>query len=324
MTVITFRISGIDVGGGVSTASGVMDVMSSALEQDVCEIFIETLHGKQNVFDKIVENDDVSNDVVLTLIATDSASVTVHVSQPNRDSDSFTSLCFSIFNATFRTCIVPYASKQKELVISFPDVDICSLEGVIGCKEKNRVSPNRCDYNLKWFLSDALKKDFMNDQINTGLHPHRYGELSDIIFGEEESSDEEFLKISENEASGSEEMLKGLILNKTDADMIKRLFQGKLRSGKREYTMISCLNPNHNDSNPSMRVTVSPFSWQWSKKIVVDEKTNKELMDLYHNDEGVGTKFTYISDNAVRDTRTGRIYILYAVRKHCFSCSFRC
>ena len=321
--MITFKISGIDVGGGVSTAASVVDVISSALEQDVCEIFIEVLHGKQNVFDNILENEDVSNDVVLTLIATDSASVAVHVSQPNRDSDIFTSLCFSIFNATFRTCILPFASKQDELVISFPVVDISSLEGVFDCKEKNRVSPNRCDYNLKWFLSDALKKHIMNDQINTGFHPHRYGGLGNVIFGEEESNDAEFLKIGENEASGSGEIFKGMILDKTDSEMFKKIFRNRLRSGEEENKMISCLNPNHNDSTPSMRVTVSPFTWQLSKKIIVDEKTNKELMDLYHNDEGLGTKFTYISDNAVRDTRTNRIYILYTVRKFCFSCSLR-
>ena len=324
MTVNTFRISGIDVGEEVTTAEGVMDILSFVLEQDVCEIFIEMLHGKQNVFDNIIENEDVSNDLVLTLITTDNASVSVHVSQPNRNCDNFTSLSFSIFNAAFRTCIMPYASKHKELVVTFPDVNnINSLEEVFSCKEKNRVSPIRCDYNLKWFLSEALKKHIMND---SRLHSHRHGGWDDDIFGEESSSDndDEAFKVSERGASGNGERLKGMILNKTDGDMAKRLFLGKLRSGEEENKMISCLNPDHNDSTPSMRVTVSPFSWQRSKKIAVDEKTNDELMRLYHNDEGVGTKFTYISDNAVRDTRTDNIYILYTVRKFCFSCSLRC
>lgn len=316
MAVSAIRISGIDVAEGVTA---VMDNVSSALEQDVCEIFIENLHGKQNVFDNIIENEDVSDDTVLTLIADDNASITVHVSQPNSGSNSFTLLSFSILNATVRTCILPYTSKQQELVGSFPDVDIGSLEGVFECKTKNRVDPNRCDYNLKWFLSEALKNHIMDIQMDTG----------GVIFGEEESSniDEESLKISKDMASftaGGGETFKGMILNETDADMVKRLFQHRLRSGEVENEMIRCLNPDHNDTKPSMRVTVLPFSWQKSKKIVVDEEMNEELMDLYHKDKGVGTKFTYISDNAVRDTRTDRIYILYTVRKICYSCSFRC
>lgn len=319
MAVSAIRISGIDAGEGVTAAAGVMDVVSSALEQDVCEIFIETLYGKQNVFDGIIENEDVSDDVVLTLIADDNASITVHVSQPNRGNDSFNYLSFSIFNATIRTCILPYASKQKELVYSFPVVDIISLEGVFECKEKNRVNPNRCDYNLKWFLSEALKKHIIDAQMDTG----------DVIFGEEESSniDGKSLKISKDTASftsGGGKTCKDMILNETDVSMMKKLFQHRLRSGEEESETICCLNPDHNDTRPSMRVIVSPFTWRKSKKIVVDEETNEELMDLYYKGGGMGTKFTYISDNAVRDTRTDRIYILYNVIKKCYSCPFRC
>ena len=54
-----------------------MDTIYSALEQDVHEIFIETLYGKQNVFDNIIENKDVSDNVVLTLIADDNAAISV-------------------------------------------------------------------------------------------------------------------------------------------------------------------------------------------------------------------------------------------------------
>lgn len=319
MAVCAIRISGMDVGEGVTAAADVVDSVCYALEQDVCEIFIETLYGKQNVFDNFIENEDVSDDVVLTLIADDNASITVHVSHPNRGSNRFTSLSFSIFNATIRTCILPYASKQKELVSSFPDVDISSLKGVFECKEKKRVDQKRCDYNLKWFLSEALKSQIMDVQMDT----------TDVIFGEEESSniEEESLKISNDTATfiaGGEEILKGMILNETDADVMKRLFQHKLRSGKEENKMICCLNPDHNDTKPSMRVTVLPFSWQKSKKIAVDEEMNEELMDFYHKEKGMCTKFTYVSDNAVRDTRTDRIYILYTVRKICYSCSFCC
>nr|BDT63249.1 MAG: wsv137-like protein [Hemigrapsus takanoi nimavirus]GBG35387.1 wsv137-like protein [Hemigrapsus takanoi nimavirus] len=313
MAVNTIRISGIDVGEGVTAAADVMDVVSSALEQDVCEMFIDTLYGESNVFNYIIENEDVSDKVVLTLIADDNVSITVHVSQPSKSSNSFTSLSFSIFNATMRTCILPYASKQREPVYSFPDVDISSLEGVFECEEKKRVYPTRCDYNLKWFLSEALKNHIMDTgEINSGEKK----QSSNI--------DEESLKINKDMASFTGETFKGMILNETDADIMKKLFQHGLRSGAVENKMMCCLNPDHNDTNPSMNVTVLPFSWQKSKKIVVDEETNEELMNLYYKDEGMGTKFTYISDNAVRDTRTDRIYILYTIRKKCYSCSFRC
>ena len=313
MVVNAIRISGISVGEGVTTAADVIDNVTSALEQDAFEIFIEVLRGKQNVFDNILKNGDVSDNVVLTLIADDNASIIVHVSQPNRGSNSFTSLSFSIFNATFRTCILPFASKQNELVINFPDISSLE-EGVFECKEKKRVDSNRCDYNLKWFLSEALKKHIMD--------------TDNVMFGEEEeSSNEEYYKNCKDMVSFTaegRETFKGIILNKTDADMMKRLFQQRLRSGKVENEMICCLNPDHDDIKPSMKVTVLPFSWQKSKKIVVDEELDEELMDLYHMDKGVGTKFTYISDNAVRDTRTGKTYILYTIRKVCYSCYFRC
>lgn len=310
MAVNAFRISGIDVGGKV--AADVMDVVSSALEEDVCEIFIGTLYGEKNVFDKIIENEDISDNVVLTLIADDNASITVHVSQPNRGSNRFTSFSFVIFNATFRTCILPYVS--KEFVISLPIVDISSLEGVFDCKEKSSVNPSRCDYNLKWFLSEALKNHIMD--------------IGNVIFGEEEDSsnidDEESSKISKDSSIAGREILKGMILNETDANMMKRLFQQRLRSGETESKMICCLNPDHDDTKPSMRVTISPFTWQMSKRMKVDEKTNEELMDLYHRNEGVGKNFMYISDNAVRDIRTNKIYILYTVKKKCYGCPFVC
>lgn len=318
MALNAIKISNIHVAEGVTAAADVLNYVSNALEQDVCEIFIENLYGKQNVFDNIIENTDVSDNIVLTLIADDNASIITCVSQPNRVSNSFTSMSFSILNAIIRTCILPYASKQKELVISFPDVDISSLEGVFECKEKNRVNPNRCDYNLKWFLSEALKNHIIDVQMDTG----------NTIFGDEEEDiniGEESLKISKDMASlTTGENLKDMILKEADVGMMKRLFKDRLRSGEIENETICCLNPDHNDTKPSMRVTVLPFSWQKSKKIDVDEELNEELMDLYHKDKGMGTKFTYISDNAVRDTRTNRIYILYSVRKKCYSCSFRC
>ena len=300
------KIYGIDVGEGVTATANVMDVISSTLEKDVCEIFIENLHGKQNVFDNIIEN-VVSDNVVVTLIADDNASITVYVSQPNKDNNNFTYLSFSIFNAIFRTCILPYASKEKELVISFPDVDIGSLEGIRECKEKNRVGSNRCDYNLKWFLVQTLKNHIMDVHIDTG----------DANFREEEEIDQKDLNISPTKN------FKGMIINETDADMMKRLFKHRLRSGEVENEMICCLNPNHNDNKPSMRVTILPFCWRKSRKISVDKETDKELMDLYYKNEGMGTKFTYIGDNAVRDTRTKRIYILYSVKKLCYSCNFQ-
>ena len=69
----------------------------------------------------------------------------------------------------------------------------------------------------------------MDVQMNTG----------DIIFGKEEEGsniDEESLQISKDMVSFTVrgEALKSMILNESDADMMKKLFQDRLRSGEVE------------------------------------------------------------------------------------------
>ena len=61
----------------------------------------------------------------------------------------------------------------------------------------------------------------------------------DIIFGKEEEGsniDEESLQISKDMVSFTVrgEALKSMILNESDADMMKKLFQDRLRSGEVE------------------------------------------------------------------------------------------
>lgn len=304
MAVSTLKVVGIDIG---EDTEDIIDVISSTLERDVCEIFIQTLYGKNNIFDYIIQNENISKDVTLTLFTNDNSSISVHVCQPKRGNNSLTYLSFAIFNATYRTCILPYLSKEMEPVTSFPNVDISSLEGVFDCKDRKRVSANRCDYNLIWFLTEALKNDIMDGHMNMVDANSDEEIYSKCTIGEERR-----------------EAIKDLILNQTDARMMEKLFKHRLRSGKIEKEMMRCSNPNHNDNKPSMKVTVLPFSWQKSKRIVVNEETNKELIDLYFNDKGRDTKFTYVSDNAVKDTRTNKIYVLYTVKRSCYSCYFSC
>lgn len=88
-------------------------------------------------------------------------------------------------------------------------------------------------------------------------------------------------------------------------------------NSRKNYT---CINPEHDDRNPSMTVGLRPMFWRSSTKICsrLSPGVEAALEDLYRG--GKPASVTRVSDNAAK--AKGNIILMYVCTAKCYACNF--
>ena len=87
---------------------------------------------------------------------------------------------------------------------------------------------------------------------------------------------------------------------------------------------INCINPDHSDKKPSMKISLIPRFWELSEKVTVDENTARILDTIVGVDRSdnvrEGKEYTSISDNVV--LIGDKMFVLYIFSVYCFACGY--
>nr|BDT62701.1 MAG: wsv137-like protein [Metapenaeus ensis nimavirus]GBG35451.1 wsv137-like protein [Metapenaeus ensis nimavirus] len=83
--------------------------------------------------------------------------------------------------------------------------------------------------------------------------------------------------------------------------------------------LVRCIAEDHNDSNPSMELTLVPYYWRTSKKISVNLETDKALMEIYLTGISPSVTVTKIADNAAVNVVDNLTLLLYVCSAKCYS-----
>lgn len=283
-----------------------LDHLTSVFEADADDenMFWAGLGGKEQVFENVINGVCVQHPELVLCIESDGNDVLIHLAYIKKKEDGEKMITFSaaLLNHISRMCLYPILNNQSveknQLYekVSFPE-DIFV---------PGKPSNNKKEYEFDSFMKDNIKK-FLNTTSTA------------VTVTEDEE-----MEFDKNIVSPK---LKEMILNEDDVNMLmEKIGVGKIRCGLDQSIMIRCTNKGHEDTNPSMNVKLTANAWRKSKKIIVSDELDKKLCELYKCDRSKtrDDHFVFISDNAVRDSSSNRIYVLYTIKKYCFACDNKC
>lgn len=272
------------------------DVFEADAEDE--DMFLAGLGGKDDVFKCIINGVCVEHPELVLCLESEGTVVLFHLAYMKKgDRLKMVKFSFPVLNHLIRMCLLPFLEGCWNASFSF--VEDCFVPG-------GRPSVNKKEYEFTTFMKETIK-NFLYTTAETATEDAEEMVVTDI-----------------DKSTVYSSKLRGMILGKNDTDMLMDKFGvDKIRCGSNQSTMIRCTNKGHEDMNPSMSLKLTAMAWRLSDKIEVSKEMDKKLMELYRCDRTKrrdGDPFVFISDNAVKDTSSGRIYVLYTIKRYCFSC----
>nr|BDT63064.1 MAG: wsv137-like protein [Trachysalambria curvirostris nimavirus] len=131
-----------------------------------------------------------------------------------------------------------------------------------------------------------------------------------------ESSLEIFRPIPSKKLNGIE--LSKLLYDDTAGSVIRNIFMSMPENVVKKT--VRCIAEEHTDSTPSMRLTLKPFYWRYSKKIDIAPGLDIALEEMYRSSSSSSSshpRITREADNAVRVN--GHVILLYICSARCYS-----
>ena len=154
-------------------------------------------------------------------------------------------------------------------------------------------------------------------------------ELSSDVIGSILQSNNNTMELDEDELALSSREICGvriddLIYDDAASTILHTIFgPGMPDSDTRARKNLSCINPAHDDRNPSMSLWLRPMFWRNSEKIKrnMDAEEDRALENMYRssNCSSDSRFFARVSDNCVRSKKNGRIILLYVCTVKCYT-----
>lgn len=282
------------------------DVFEADAEDE--DMFLAGLGGKEQVFECLINGVCNQHPELVLCIETEevegnaTAAVVFHLAYIKKgDGLQMVTFSFTVLNLIIRMCLFPLLGDGWNASVAF-------LEDI--------YVPGGSSTTAKEYKFDVfIRETFKNFLYTTTTEEQAPGDAA----AEEEEGDGIDRTIPPH--------LKGMILEKDEVDMLMdNIGVDKMRCGVDQSAMIRCTNEGHEDTNPSMSVKLIAMAWRLSDKLEVSEELDEKLCELYRGDrrDVVDDRFVFISDNAVKDLSSGRVYVLYIIKKYCFSCRNKC
>lgn len=275
-----------------------LDDITGVLEADSEDedMFLAGLGGKEQVFECIINGVCVAHPELILCIESEGNVVLFHMAYvKNGDKQKMVPFAVTTLNHIIRISLFP-------LLERCPDSSFSFLE--------DAYVPGTCSVYQKEYQFDAFVREAIKNSLYTAGTKAKDGADADLV------------AINKNAFASSK--LRGMFLDTDDVNMLMGEFGvEKLRCGSDLSAMIRCTNKGHEDTNPSMSVKLTAMAWRLSNKIEVSDEMDRKLFELYRCDRNKrrdDDPFVFICDNAVQDMSSGRIYVLYTIKKYCFYC----